>query len=311
MGNPYTSQSASGYNDNPPADDGSQVSSNRVLWSTIKTKLADVVKTLAENINSAVSTAFGKVVGGAGVLTTATSYQVLSADQGKLINVTATGQTITTPSATDVGSPFVFCVLNNNSGTCTLDGSGSQTVNGAASITLAAGQGVIVYTDGSNWFAVGSFGSAAALSIASLSATSATLTGAMSAATVAGAAVATQANMEAASAVDLIVTPGRQHFHPGMAKGWAKITGATGAIDADYGVDSVARNGAGDYTLTWSTAFSSNDYVVTGAARLTTALVVVRVHTLTTTTARVTVTKTSDGTEVDPTNLFVVAFGDI
>lgn len=53
MGNPYTSQSISGYNSSPPPDDGSTVSTNRVTWTGIKTKLADPVSTLAQGIDSA------------------------------------------------------------------------------------------------------------------------------------------------------------------------------------------------------------------------------------------------------------------
>lgn len=60
--NPYTSVTISGYNSNPPSDDGAQTASNQVKWSTIKTKLADPIKTLAEGVNSAAQTAFGNVV---------------------------------------------------------------------------------------------------------------------------------------------------------------------------------------------------------------------------------------------------------
>lgn len=155
MALPYTSVSVSGYNSNPPADDGSQVEANRVKWATIKTKLPDPLKTAIESINSGLLTAFAKVVGGGGVTSTAISYTVVSGDQGKLVKVTASGVTITTPDATSVGSPFVFAVLNNSSGDITLDGNGSQTINGTASLTMAANDGWMVWTDGSNWFVTG------------------------------------------------------------------------------------------------------------------------------------------------------------
>lgn len=60
--NPYTSQTASGYNSNPPPDDGSTSEANRVTWAKIKEKLSDVVKSLAENINSNVEAAFSKTI---------------------------------------------------------------------------------------------------------------------------------------------------------------------------------------------------------------------------------------------------------
>lgn len=155
MGAPYTSVSISGYNSNPPPDDGTQTEANRVKYDTTKTKLADPVKTLAETIDTNIGTAFGKVVGGAGITSTAISYQVLSTDQGKLVRATGSSITITTPDATDVDDPFVFALHNESSGTVTLDGSGSQTIDGGASITLAAGEGIAIFTDGSNWFTIG------------------------------------------------------------------------------------------------------------------------------------------------------------
>ena len=155
MASPYTSVSVSGYNSNPPADDGSQVASNQILWSTIKTKLPDPIKTAVESINSNIVTAFAKVVGGAGVTSSGVDYTVQSSDQGKLVRATASGITITTPDASTVTSPFVFAILNNSSGSITFDGNGSQTVDGNANLAVSSGTGFLVYTDGTNWFTTG------------------------------------------------------------------------------------------------------------------------------------------------------------
>jgi len=62
MGAKYASKSASGYNASPPADDGSQNASNLVSWATQKSKLADPVKTLADDINTALVSAFDYTV---------------------------------------------------------------------------------------------------------------------------------------------------------------------------------------------------------------------------------------------------------
>lgn len=69
ISNPYSSQSISGYNSSPPADDGSQTSANQLSWSKHKTKLADPIKTLAEAINTAVNTAFATVDNAANLTT--------------------------------------------------------------------------------------------------------------------------------------------------------------------------------------------------------------------------------------------------
>lgn len=155
MGNPYTSVSITGYNSNPPADDGSETEANRVYWETIKEKLPDPLKTAIESINTNLQAAFARVLGGGGVTSTAISYTVQSSDHGKLVTATDAGITITTPSATGVDDPFVFGLVNLSDGDITLDGSGSQTIDGAASIALPQGAGLLLFTDGSNWFTTG------------------------------------------------------------------------------------------------------------------------------------------------------------
>src|SRR3990167_1715358 len=79
--------------------------------------------------------------------------------------------------------------------------------------------------------------------------------------------VASQANQEAASSTSVLVTPGRQHFHPGSAKAWVNFDlSGTATIDLDYGVASITDNGSGDTTITYDTAFSTADYVFEGSA---------------------------------------------
>lgn len=153
MASPYSGVTITGYNSNPPADDGSQTEANRVKWSTIKTKITDPVKDRTDSMNTALIAAFGKV--DAGITSTGVNYTVLSTDQGKLVRATASGITITTPDATSVGSPFVFAVLNDSAGDITLDGSSSQTIDGDAAITIPSGAGCRVRTDGSNWYTDG------------------------------------------------------------------------------------------------------------------------------------------------------------
>lgn len=74
--------------------------------------------------------------------------------------------------------------------------------------------------------------------------------------------VAVQSEMEAASSTSVAVTPGRQHFHPGMAKAWAYITvsGGTPTATASYNVASVTDNGAGTFKVNFTTSMSSVNY---------------------------------------------------
>lgn len=155
MAAPYTEVTVVNYNSNPPSDDGAQTASNRVQWSTQKTKLADPLKVAIDTIDDNITAAFGKIIGGAGVTGASTNYTVLAIDQGKLVKVTASSVTITTPDATIVTAPFVFNVVNNSSGSITILGNGTQTIDGVLSFTMPAGNGATFYTDGTNWFTAG------------------------------------------------------------------------------------------------------------------------------------------------------------
>ena len=157
MGSPYSGTSVSGYNANPPPDDGSTISTNQITWAGIKSKLGDPLNTFASSANSNLTTAFGKLPGGASVVSSGTSYVMTGADQGRLIRATASGITITTPDAGVVLTPFWFRIVNNSTGSITLAGGGSgpQTVDGLTTQTIAAGAGALVDTDGTNWFTCG------------------------------------------------------------------------------------------------------------------------------------------------------------
>ena len=70
---------------------------------------------------------------------------------------------------------------------------------------------------------------------------------------------ASQAEQEAASSTSVMVTPGRQHFHPGSAKAWVKFNSA-GTVAASYNITSVTDNGTGSWTVNIATDFSSANY---------------------------------------------------
>jgi aspartate 1-decarboxylase len=155
MGSPYVSTTVSGYNANPPSDDGAVTEANRGKWSTIKTKIGDPLNVFAAAVNTNLIAAFGRIMGGAGISSTAVSYSVVAGDQGKIIRASTAAITITTPSALVVGTPFMFTVLNDSSGDITVDGFGTQTIDGDLTVTMPANTGMTLNTDGSNWFSAG------------------------------------------------------------------------------------------------------------------------------------------------------------
>jgi hypothetical protein len=92
--------------------------------------------------------------------------------------------------------------------------------------------------------------------------TTPTLTAAVLNTSVAGTAVAGQSDMETPSSTAIIVTPARVQYHPGVAKAWVVFDGTSGSPSAAAGhnITSITKNGTGDYTITFTTAFSSANY---------------------------------------------------
>lgn len=152
----YTTQAISGYNTSPPDDDGSQTEANRVKWSTIKSKLADPIKTLAEAINTELvsysATRFGNAVE-----TFSTTKTIDGNDEGSIQVFTGTSNTtVTLPSAATVGSDWVVGIRNDGTATLTIDGDGSETISGDLTKTLESGQSELIVSDGTNWVDIGS-----------------------------------------------------------------------------------------------------------------------------------------------------------
>lgn len=85
---------------------------------------------------------------------------------------------------------------------------------------------------------------------------------------------ATQAEMETGTAVNVIVSPGRQKNHPGHPKFFVKF-GTTGNVLDSYNVDSVNDDGTGLATITITTDFSGADWAcLVTTERAATALTV-------------------------------------
>ena len=136
----------------------------------------------------------------------------------------------------------------------------------------------------------------------------------ISASAVAGLVVATQAQMEAGSSVTTVVTPGRQQFHPGAAKGWVRAS-TNGTADASYNVTSLTDDGAGLFTITWATDFSATaDYCVVGTSQIvvtgTATMLLVSSRSILAGSVAIQIHRVSDSSATDPDKTHVVAFGD-
>lgn len=93
----------------------------------------------------------------AGVLTKTGDYTVTTADEGKTIAADATSAafTITLPAASTAGDGFDIFIVKSDSSTnaVTLDGDGSETINGSTTYTLSNQYDAVhLQSDSSEWF---------------------------------------------------------------------------------------------------------------------------------------------------------------
>lgn len=110
MGTKYSTNAASGYNATPPSDDGTVSESNKVKYSTVKTKLADPVKDLADTINSELVTHFDR---GPTALTSNTTLGATHYNQ--FIQASGASVTLTLTDASTLTAGWYCDVVNTDS----------------------------------------------------------------------------------------------------------------------------------------------------------------------------------------------------
>ena len=93
---------------------------------------------------------------GGTITTISTDRTVVAADRGKIFSCIG-WRLISLTSAATLGSGFVVAFVNADSGVCTIDPVGSETVNGNATWTLNAGDSVALVSNGVNWLVVAGY----------------------------------------------------------------------------------------------------------------------------------------------------------
>jgi hypothetical protein len=103
----------------------------------------------------------GSAIGGGAAAytidTKTANYTIVAGDLGKIINVTANDVTLTLTAAATLGAGW-FCYIRNSSAASgdivTIDGNGSETIEGGTTYALYRDMGVQLVCDGSNFFLV-------------------------------------------------------------------------------------------------------------------------------------------------------------
>lgn len=158
MGTRYTTNSAASFNAAPPSDDGATTESNKVTWAKIKTKLADPVKTLADDINSDIVTALDtscRSVTGAD--------SAAASDHWRTIQVTSASAFITLPDAATMATGYIVSVANQSASTITV-GLATATnlidtvTNATVSIPTKSARTYIVNTAANGYITLGESG---------------------------------------------------------------------------------------------------------------------------------------------------------
>ena len=79
------------------------------------------------------------------------AYTVLTTDGGKVFNCTSGTFTVSLTAAATLGSGFNCWIWNTGTGVITIDPNAAETIDGVATLTLQAGEGMQVVCTGTNW----------------------------------------------------------------------------------------------------------------------------------------------------------------
>ncbi len=270
------------------------------------------------------ATAFTNLVAGGGTMTGGLTFSGARLNEAQGANV-ASAATIDLDAATgnlvDVtGTTGITAITLSQgreavvrfTGVLTLTNSASLDLIGGADITTAAGDRAVFRGYAAGVVRCMAYNRADGSPLVSLL-TTPTINGAVS-----GTSLAAQSDMETGTSTSLLVTPGRVKSHPGVLKAFAIVTvsGGTPTLEAEsYGVSSVGDNGAGDFTLNWSTAFSSAKYALAGmvgdftSASSLRGMVIGSATAISASAVRV-VMGTNASMNEDPTRFTVMAAGD-
>jgi hypothetical protein len=107
----------------------------------------DVTLWTVDNIDGGTDSGFASTV-----ISRSSSFALTVNEQGNVIICTA-ALTVSLLAAAIAGNGFSVMLINTGSGNVTIDPDGSETINGAASLVIGAGDSVSIHSDGIEWYA--------------------------------------------------------------------------------------------------------------------------------------------------------------
>lgn len=84
-----------------------------------------------------------------------TNYTSGNSDRARMLVWSGAGGTLTLPACATVGNNWFIGFRNAGSGAVTVDPSGTETIDGSATISMQPGESAFIVTDGANYFTLG------------------------------------------------------------------------------------------------------------------------------------------------------------
>ncbi len=190
---------------------------------------------------------------------------------GFTITFTA-GFTNTGAATMNANATGVMAIKKNSGGGPVPLTGGELTASNAVTLTYNASASAFIITNSGGLLASNNLSD-----VASAAASLSNLGGASMATTITGGGIATGGGSLASNRVisvtaavksdqttgtsnTVAVTPGVQQYHNSACKAFVQFVGSSGAVNGSYNVTSVTRNGTGDYTVNFTTAFANSNY---------------------------------------------------
>lgn len=241
-------------------------------------------------------------------------YTILATDRTVGTNAAFTAsRTWTLPAANAVNAGQEIIVADfqgtvTGVNTLVITRAGADTVNGGTAVTMTSANGAYLFkSDGNSKWTAQSMGAASGGGVTSVTCGTFMTGGTITTSGTCNVTAVAKSDQTTATSNVLAVTPLHQQDHDSAAKAWVNFVGANGNINSTaFNVTSVSRTSAGNYTITFTTAFANTAYVCHAAGAGTQGWAYVTAQGTTTMSYQFV---NAGGTATDPTSGEVVCFG--